>query len=78
MKTLKGTYWFMVWVMTFNATFKNISAISWWSVLLVKETGVPGEKHRSVASNSQALGSRIFESPQFFLSFEKISYFVYK
>ena len=65
MKTLKGTYWFMVWVMTFNATFKNISAISWWSVLLVKETGVPGEKHRSVANNSQALGSRIF----FFLNF---------
>ena len=49
----------MVWVMGFNATFKNISAISWWSVLLVKETGVPGEKHRSVTSNSQALGSRI-------------------
>jgi hypothetical protein len=27
----------------FNATFNNISAISWWSVLLVEETGVPGE-----------------------------------
>ena len=24
----------------FNATFNNISAISWWSVLLVEETGV--------------------------------------
>jgi hypothetical protein len=23
----------------FNATFNNISAISWWSVLLVEETG---------------------------------------
>jgi hypothetical protein len=30
-------------VMVFNATFNNISAISWLSVLLVKETGVPGE-----------------------------------
>jgi len=26
--------------MVFNATFKNISVISWWSVLLVEETRV--------------------------------------
>jgi hypothetical protein len=31
--------------MVFNATFNNISAISWQSVLLVEETGVPGENH---------------------------------
>jgi hypothetical protein len=29
--------------MVFNATFNNISNISWQSVLLVEETGVPGE-----------------------------------
>ena len=29
--------------MVFNATFNNIPVISWRSVLLVKETGVPGE-----------------------------------
>jgi hypothetical protein len=29
--------------MVFNATFNNISVISWWSALLVEETGVPGE-----------------------------------
>ena len=29
--------------MVFNATFNNISIISWQSVLLVVETGVPGE-----------------------------------
>ena len=29
--------------MVFNATFNNISVISWWSDLLVEETGVPGE-----------------------------------
>ena len=29
----------------FNATFNNISVISWRSVLLVEETGVPGENH---------------------------------
>ena len=32
--------------MVFNTTFNNISVISWRSVLLVKETGVPGENHR--------------------------------
>jgi len=28
----------------FYTTFNNISVISWQSVLLVEETGVPGEK----------------------------------
>ena len=32
-------------VMVVNATFNNISVISWQSVLLVEETGVPGENH---------------------------------
>ena len=31
--------------MVFNVTFNNISVISWRSVLLGKETGVPGENH---------------------------------
>jgi hypothetical protein len=33
----------MVWFgfMVFNATFNNISVISWQSVVLVEETGVP-------------------------------------
>jgi hypothetical protein len=33
----------------FNATFNNISVISWRTVLLVEESGVPGENHRPVA-----------------------------
>ena len=33
------------WLMGFNATFNNISAISWRSVLLVEETGIPRENH---------------------------------
>jgi len=37
--------------MVFNATFNNISVISWRSVLLLEETGVPGEIPRSVASH---------------------------
>ena len=46
---------FNVCLMVFNATFNNISAISWRSVLLVEETGGPGENHRPVASHCQTL-----------------------
>jgi hypothetical protein len=34
--------------MAFDATFNNISVISRRSVLLMEETGVPGENHRLV------------------------------
>ena len=43
---IKG--WFG-WLMAFNATFNNISVISWRSVLLVEETGDPGENHLPAA-----------------------------
>jgi hypothetical protein len=39
--------------MVFNATFNNISVISWRSVLLVEETGGTGENHRLVTSQLQ-------------------------
>ena len=39
----------------FNVTFSNISAISWRPVLVVEETGVPGENHRPWGSNLQTL-----------------------
>jgi len=35
----------------FNATFNNISVISWRSVLLVEEIGIPGENHRKSLTN---------------------------
>ena len=38
----------VVCLMVFNATFNNISVISWQSVLLVEETRGPGENHRPV------------------------------
>ena len=44
-------YQFMVCFMVFNATFNNISAISWQSALLMEETKVPTENHRPVASH---------------------------
>jgi len=37
--------------MVFNITLNNISVILWQSVLLVEQTGVPGENHRSVANH---------------------------
>jgi len=33
----------------FNVTFTNISVISWQSILLVEETGVPEEFYRPIA-----------------------------
>ena len=41
--------------MVFNVIFNNISAMSWWSVLLVEETGVSRENHRPVTSHWQTL-----------------------
>jgi hypothetical protein len=46
-------------VMMLNATLNNISVISWRSVLLVEETGVPGENHRPVASHWQTLSHNV-------------------
>jgi hypothetical protein len=41
--------------MVFNATFNNISAILWGSVLLVEETEVNEENHQPVPSYWQIL-----------------------
>ena len=46
-------------IMVFNAIFNNISVISWWSVLVVEETGVPGENHRPIASHLQTLSHKV-------------------
>ena len=48
--------------MVFNATLNNISVISWKSVLLVEETGVPRENHRPVASHCQTLSHNVVSS----------------
>ena len=56
----------MIWAMvvTGNSTFNKSSVISWRSVLLVEETGVPGENHRPVASHSQALSHNAVSSTE--------------
>jgi hypothetical protein len=38
------------WFMVFNATFNNLSVISWRLVYLVEEIGEPVENHRPVAN----------------------------
>jgi hypothetical protein len=48
--------------MVFNATFNSISVISWRSVLLVEETGVPRENHRPVACHLQTLSHNFVSS----------------
>jgi hypothetical protein len=45
-----GSFVFLC-LMVFNATFNNISVISWQSVLLMDETGGPGENYQPVASH---------------------------
>ena len=37
---------FIFYFLCFNATFSNISAISWRPVLVVEKAGVSGENHR--------------------------------
>ena len=48
--------WLWFRFMMFNATFNNISAISWQSVLLVEEFG---ENHRHVASHLQTISHNV-------------------
>ena len=52
-----------VCLVVFNATFNNISVISWQSVLLVEETGGSGENHRPVASHWQIYHIMLYTSP---------------
>ena len=49
-------------VVVFNATFSNISVLSWLSFLLLEETGIPGENHRPVASHWQTLSHNVVSS----------------
>jgi len=42
-------YIFYIWC--FNATYNNISAMSWRPVLVVEEARVAGENHRPWANN---------------------------
>ena len=57
----------LVWFMVFNDSFNNISVIScMWSVLLVEETGVPGENHWPIASHGETLLHNVVSSTPHF------------
>jgi hypothetical protein len=58
----------------FNASFNNISVISWWSVLLWKETGGPCENYRHVASHWQTLSHNGAHLALIWFRTHKISY----
>jgi hypothetical protein len=45
--------------MVLNDTVNTISFLSWRSIVLVEETGVPGENHRSVASHAYTLSHNV-------------------
>jgi hypothetical protein len=45
--------------MVFNATFNDISVMSWQSVLWVEQTRVSRENHRPAASHRQTLSHNI-------------------
>ena len=65
---------YIVCLMALTATFNNISAMLtlWRSVLLVEQTGGPGENHRSVASHWQILSHTVCTSifiPHIFCDF---------
>jgi hypothetical protein len=45
--------WVRVRVMVFNTNFNNITVIPWQSVLLVEETGGPGENHKTKTNKTK-------------------------
>jgi hypothetical protein len=60
--------------MVFNATYNNISAISWRSVLLVEETGVPRENLKSTSSWIRRFVDNITSVVPCVYGFEEISF----
>ena len=52
----------LIWLMLFNPTLNNISAISLRSVLLMEETGIPRENHWPVASHWQIVSHNVVSS----------------
>ena len=61
-----------LWFMVFNATFNNISVISWRSILLVEKTEVPGNNKYKWLVKSFTVSNLIFlnqENDIFFVKY---------
>jgi hypothetical protein len=74
---ISSVYW-GIRVMVLDATFHSISFISWGSVLLVEEIGVPGEYHWPVASHGQTLSDNVVSSFILYLSYMIILFYYIK
>ena len=68
----------LVWFMVFNATFNNISVISWQSVLVVGETRVP-EKTTNLPQvtdkrlwNEKSISSKVYQWYYVYRGFDKV------
>jgi hypothetical protein len=69
-------YWFyfavkqswLVGFIVFNATFNNVSVISWRSGLLVEETGGPGENCGPVASHWQTWSHNVISGTSLWIN----------
>ena len=48
--------------MVFHTTFNNVSAISYWSVLLMVEAGIPDENNQPAANHCQTLSQNVVSS----------------
>jgi len=59
----------LVRFMVFNATFNNISVMSWWSVLLVEETG---ENHWPVTDKLYHILFHISSILDFFIGVDMV------
>jgi hypothetical protein len=66
----------LVGFIVFNVTFNNISVISWRSVLLVEETGVPGENHWPAACHWQTVSHNVVSSTLAWAGFEITTFVV--
>ena len=58
---------------TIDGLVYSISVISWRSVLLLEEIGVPGENHRPVSSHWQTLSHNVVSSTPRISGFELIT-----
>ena len=60
---LAPSHWGGLWCLMPLSTMFQLSVISWWSVLLVKVTGVPEENHWPISSHWQTLSHNVVSSP---------------